>query len=41
MVKLTPSAAISAAARFGSQVSCSTAVAPSITGIIRPYMKPV
>ncbi|MNN62360.1 hypothetical protein D3C81_1776560 [compost metagenome] len=41
MVKVTPSSRISAAARAGSQMSCSTACAPSTTGIIRPYMKPV
>ena len=41
MVKVTRSAAIAAAARLGSHTSCRTAVAPSRTGIISPYMNPV
>ncbi len=41
MVKVTPASRISLAACTGSQMSCSTACAPSTTGIISPYMKPV
>ena len=41
IVKLTPSSRIRAIARRGSQTSCSTELARSITGIMRPYMKPV
>ena len=38
---MTPSPRISSTAFFGSQTSCSTALARSMIGIISPYMKPV
>ena len=41
MVKLAFSALMTSIAFLGSQMSCSTALALSMMGIIRPYMKPV
>ena len=40
-MKLTPSVRIRSIAFFGSHTSCSTTLARSMIGIIRPYMKPV
>jgi len=41
MVKLAFSLLMTSTAFLGSQMSCSTALALSMMGIIRPYMKPV
>ena len=41
MVKVQPSCRTSCAAVAAFHTSSSTAVAPNITGIISPYMKPV
>jgi len=41
MVNVTRSPRMSSMAFLGSQMSCSTALALSMMGIISPYMKPV